>query len=762
MMEALKLIISKEGAPDRDVQIEHEGLIGRGDECLVQLDDRAVSRNHARIIPLEGEFKLEKKSKFGKIKVDGAEVNEAICKLGQLIEIGPYLIRVESASEEKEFLKEEPSFEQAEATPLNKVEDLPVAEMPFDVSGESNEGQDSDFGMELSSQDDNQSVESEGQSDAPVEVPFDINSDPVDPNGGAFDVPVIEDATSLLESNTQPDSISGDEDSTRVLDKSSAVEIRLTFFPDTDRAASYAIHAEKLVFGRSSSCEVPVEDKKASRKHAEIWKDGASYFVKDLESANGTYLNGARITESEIQSGDLIRIGDTDILFQVVQAGYEEQAQQFVEPISEDTQTYSNESSVENLAPVVQPDFPGSLNAGGTESWEPLGVQGSETQKIEVSEKGPKALIARFRKQWESIPRQRRYLFIFVMLFLLLTSDFEDPSQQEGAQDQKTVSDGTRTFEGLSAEQKRFVEGQHEIGFQHYKNKEYDKAIFELEKIFQYVDDYKDTKELVRYANEGQKRLKRIEEERKKKEETERIKKEIAELTEKAQRFMLDQKFDEAQALFPNILMLDPENTLVSQWQNQIEEWKENERIKEQERLIREKIKSEALSSIENAKSLYEKGEHLKAIRDLDRVLKLDISDAKIRRQVEDEIARHRSAIKNLFDPALEEANSLEDSRSYAEAYKAFEHAKEIDPADPRPAEGMARIRRILHDQAQLLYTEGVIAESLSDFEGARNRFEEIRRTIPKDDAYYDKASRRLERYDAILGRAPAGDDVEQ
>jgi serine phosphatase RsbU (regulator of sigma subunit) len=68
--------------------------------------------------------------------------------------------------------------------------------------------------------------------------------------------------------------------------------------------------------GRASDCTIPIKDRYLSRRHAEIVMENGGWLVKDLGSANGTYLNGNRVErDSPLKSGDRIRLGDTEIVF---------------------------------------------------------------------------------------------------------------------------------------------------------------------------------------------------------------------------------------------------------------------------------------------------------------------------------------------------------------------------------------------------------------------------------------------------------------
>ncbi|MEA2235464.1 MAG: phosphoserine phosphatase RsbU/P [Thermoanaerobaculia bacterium] len=72
--------------------------------------------------------------------------------------------------------------------------------------------------------------------------------------------------------------------------------------------------------GRASDCSIPIKDRYLSRKHAEIVVDRGIWILKDCGSANGTYLNGARMERDHpLRTGDRIRLGDTEIVFETAE-----------------------------------------------------------------------------------------------------------------------------------------------------------------------------------------------------------------------------------------------------------------------------------------------------------------------------------------------------------------------------------------------------------------------------------------------------------
>ncbi len=65
-----------------------------------------------------------------------------------------------------------------------------------------------------------------------------------------------------------------------------------------------------VTVGRSRDCDVVVGEETVSRVHAELRHgDGDEWTVRDLDSLNGTWLNGARVHEARLAGGDILRLG---------------------------------------------------------------------------------------------------------------------------------------------------------------------------------------------------------------------------------------------------------------------------------------------------------------------------------------------------------------------------------------------------------------------------------------------------------------------
>jgi pSer/pThr/pTyr-binding forkhead associated (FHA) protein len=71
----------------------------------------------------------------------------------------------------------------------------------------------------------------------------------------------------------------------------------------------------KFEIGRSHDSDILLDDVTVSRKHAVLDKVGNDYIISDLNSLNGTYVNGEIVNNSKLKNGDKIQIGKYIFLF---------------------------------------------------------------------------------------------------------------------------------------------------------------------------------------------------------------------------------------------------------------------------------------------------------------------------------------------------------------------------------------------------------------------------------------------------------------
>ena len=119
-----------------------------------------------------------------------------------------------------------------------------------------------------------------------------------------------------------------------------------------DKGRSFDIEGDTIYIGRSPGNNIQIKDKSVSRKHLKIIRRGDKYFVEDLKSKNGTFINGNQISpgdEFEVKEGLPVAIGNI-----LISLGEEYLTEELDIPDSVDL---SDELSEEDLAVLESTDL---------------------------------------------------------------------------------------------------------------------------------------------------------------------------------------------------------------------------------------------------------------------------------------------------------------------------------------------------------------------------------------------------------------------
>ncbi|MCM0605320.1 MAG: FHA domain-containing protein [Xanthomonadaceae bacterium] len=718
-MSALPILtILKNGEKLSEHEIERDSSIGRDEGCVIRLEDRAISRNHAQLRVVTEGIQIEKKSQFGSLSINGEEKTSAVIKTGDLIALGPYLIKVQMPEAKK---VEEP-----------KVEIAPVAQ-PVTPST------DSSLGEELTSSNpeaESPPVEAEpGDSPPQEELPQDAT-----PPLETAEVPAAESAPQedliapqeLAPSGENPFEDNSD-GKTRVLSQSSTVLGRLVFEDGFGNQKEFIIDRDEISIGRARDCDLPIDDKRLSRKHILIQRMGIKFILKDLQSANGTFINDIQIQEQELESGNTIRIGDTQLLFEAISSDYQST------PASEE----SFES--ENFAGEVEQQPQGSLPY--------LGATPEHTQSIVGISSGKSAGKGTLIEQFKALPPKKRMIYgavVLMFIFFIMDQEPEEAKKRVPASKQGVGQKVAPTFEKLSKKDKTFVSTQYQLAFDLYTSKQYDKAIYEVTKIFDLIPDYKDARDIQRYAEEGKRRLAAMEAENKKREEENKIRQKVAELEEEISKLIISKKYERAVELFPQVIELDPENVNVEKWQSQVDEYLAKKKQEEIKKQLIARLTEQAKGIREDAQAFFAKKSYRIAITKMNEALKLSPIEEKLKTQLTTETEEMIAALADEMNPLMADAKEKEEAKEFTAAYKLYDQAIALDPEDQSPKEGIERIRDTLHIKAKGLYTEGLLSESYSDFETAKNKYQDAKETAPADDEYFTKATNKLKKFEIL------------
>jgi hypothetical protein len=90
---------------------------------------------------------------------------------------------------------------------------------------------------------------------------------------------------------------------------------RLILNPGTPFAREMDLRGGKITLGRSADNDIQINDATISSRHCEVDISDIAISVKDLGSRNGSFVNGERIQKATLQSGQLLRLGQVEMRF---------------------------------------------------------------------------------------------------------------------------------------------------------------------------------------------------------------------------------------------------------------------------------------------------------------------------------------------------------------------------------------------------------------------------------------------------------------
>jgi hypothetical protein len=88
--------------------------------------------------------------------------------------------------------------------------------------------------------------------------------------------------------------------------------------PSLEEGAEFPLNSAPVTVGRGGQNDLVLSgDEFASARHARIEVRGDGVWVQDLDSTNGTYVNGSRVAGAQrLDTGDVLRVGETDLLLE--------------------------------------------------------------------------------------------------------------------------------------------------------------------------------------------------------------------------------------------------------------------------------------------------------------------------------------------------------------------------------------------------------------------------------------------------------------
>jgi len=91
---------------------------------------------------------------------------------------------------------------------------------------------------------------------------------------------------------------------------------KLILLPGAPGSATHELAAELITIGRAADNVIQIDDPSVSGRHAQMHQVGETFHLQDLDSTNGTRVNGATVTNVALRIGDRITFGKVEACFE--------------------------------------------------------------------------------------------------------------------------------------------------------------------------------------------------------------------------------------------------------------------------------------------------------------------------------------------------------------------------------------------------------------------------------------------------------------
>jgi pSer/pThr/pTyr-binding forkhead associated (FHA) protein/tetratricopeptide (TPR) repeat protein len=722
----VKLIVLKNNVPLREVSVDttdphesYEIYVGRSEDCHVQVDDPLISRHHLVLRNRESSWFCEKLTQLGSVILNGALVDKTAIRAGDEIKCGAYSILVSELSD-LEAPTPMPPLEELSQTvvmstpsapePVQATEELtPSFTASEELSETAPEATPSEepFPME---------DPSETSSEASENMGFSLEEDAGSVSG--------EDSNFNLDSPSESfDMIpSEEEENTRFF--KAFVNYQLVLFGEHAPYDRYQIDQDEIYIGRDSKkCQIVLNDPEVSSVHAVLRKNNNDITLEDLNSSNGTILNAERINKAQLMTGDEFVIGSTSFTLEVKSDLLESESDRLM-PV-ESGQIIEREEIEEEL------------------------VTGEEGAEITFDSEAPveKSIIKRI---WKNPQQRKKAIYVVAALvFAYVLLDEDEPKEETKAPVTKAqpAAKDAKPKLVLSKELEERRNVAYELGVDFFEQNKYFEALKEFQTVAEIDPNYKKIQTYLEQTKVGLKRLEELEAQRRAEEDRIKLKKVVDELLVKAREAVKERQVVVAENFFTQITDKDPENIEVQQLKLELEAWQKEEERKALEKAAKEAARKRMVDALSPGKTYYLKKEWYRAILKLEEFLRMKAMDEDLIKEASDMLSDAKTQLANDLGPLLGKARSLKEGQDLKSAYEAFLDILKIEPTNSEALNEVDDIKTQLDSRSKKIYREAIIAESLSLFSDAKEKFQEVQQISPTDSDYYKKATEKLKNY---------------
>lgn len=501
---------------------------------------------------------------------------------------------------------------------------------------------------------------------------------------------------------------------------------------------SHQITEEIFYVGRDEDNNIVLNHARVSRRQFKVTKVVDKYFLQDLGSINGTFLNGNKVSSSDpiqLISGDIITILDFKISFELRDLEFKKKFKQMQElaPLA------PQENYLANIVPTALPI-----------SYQPQSFMATTGDPAINTENNPEEEVESLNFFGLEIPltgKNKFRLGIGLLAFVVLLyglSGNKSTEQTDPKSDEKPVD----PFSKLSTEDQNYIKHTYSLAKNLFMKGEYSLAQSEILKLHEKIPKYEDSQDLEKYitlAIEAQKQSELHEKIENEKRETEE---KIQNIVKHCSQLVTNTTtMEELTECLGPALELNPEHPDLVALKLQVNKFAEEREIKAKEKEVYDgevkQLKEQFLAAMKLAEL-----DPLKGVPALEEVMNSNLPDPeKLKEKARKQISLINNDVKTKISKAIDKSKSFADTGNLKDAIINLETAYRLDPENDQIKTEIEKYTNELRKKMQLIYQEAIVDENIGNVESAKEKWRKILEQDVSNGEYYQKSQIKLKKY---------------
>lgn len=563
------------------------------------------------------------------------------------------------------------------------------------------------------------------------------------------------------------------------------------------------------VAGRDQGCQIVIQDQRVSRKQFEIRKINGVFTIIDLNSVNGTFLNGSPISAVDpqtLKSGDSIGVLDNVMYFELHDPNFKFKVDKIEIPqinlsdkeLSLSSAEFENltasQADVQANSQISQPKYSsGNTNvsqagAGHQDQASPSPLMMQQIEEPYTQQQASFKNYGQKQQQQSAHQQQNQYyqfsqsqqgmqpptpplnawkkftenkpLFFSVVLLVLGGAYYISEMNSEPEKQPVVQVVSNDPFEKLTPEQKKTVQDLFSLAQKAMLQQKYSFAIENLRKLHEILPPgYQDSKSILEEATLNEQIIsQKLEQERLEKIKAEQDL-EILNTAAKCQK-ILDRSItvEKMRLCLAPIALIDPTNNEYTRLMTEAERIFTEVEVEKQKALEAKKpkiVEKDQLEILFEKAELYRNnGRPHRAIKAYLNVINSELKDSKdYKIQAEERITFIRGKLQEKIDKFIEDAEIPIKEGKLKDAIAILRQGLDVDPYNEDLNDRIEKNVSELKNQVKLIYQESIIDENFGNLDGddarqgAKQKWKKILETDIEDGDYYRKAFTKLKRY---------------